>query len=641
MNFAYTGLLVAAIALMQLRLGGGDGTRLIYGLPSYLLLGLAGLLSTVSFWRERPRVDRSCFYAVMAFSIYLIARILLSPVAFLAQVDLFVLLASLTVYFLTAFQITESRHRMVVIGAFLLMAVAHIIVGVIQFARFPDFMPFSPFPRPGAYGTRASGFFVCPDHLAGFLEVVFLMGTSLVCWSRLKHWVIVVVGYLTLVSLAGIVLTGSRGGYASTAAGLLVFGGTSMWTVRAIAPRQLWQSFAIYTIAGVLLACVVVAISSQHGFLLGRMQSLINVQLEARPLIWKAALKQFTLAPVFGTGSRTYFYYGRQFRDVSVQTDPMYAHCDYLQLLAEYGVAGFVLMAAFLATHVRQGYRRWQRTLRSESGALSRVGRSNALAVQLGALSATGAFMVHSTVDFNLHIPANSLLMAFVLGILATSRAKMADEAKGILPWLSRSVLPLVGLWLLTAGIPLVRSEWHVERARIKIKIPSPSGAIHEADLAIQHGTRNPDLYFYLGEARRMFATVSTIPEARASFMGAAHDAYAAGLALFPQDRRLAVRTAWSLDKLGRFDEAELIHAKARELDPNSPVPWGYSALHARLQGREDEALAYYRKARQLDTCGTLGEEMTTLAEKLDFKEPKPVDPAAGNKSRSGLQLRD
>ena len=138
-----------------------------------------------------------------------------------------------------------------------------------------------------------------------------------------------------------------------------------------------------------------------------------------------------------------------------------------------------------------------------------------------------------------------------------------------------------------------------------------------------------------------MFATVSTIPEARASFMGAAHDAYAAGLALFPQDRRLAVRTAWSLDKLGRFDEAELIHAKARELDPNSPVPWGYSALHARLQGREDEALAYYRKARQLDTCGTLGEEMTTLAEKLDFKEPKPVDPAAGNKSRSGLQLRD
>ena len=35
---------------------------------------------------------------------------------------------------------------------------------------------------------RASGLYVDPDHLAGLLEVLGILGLSVACWSRLPGW---------------------------------------------------------------------------------------------------------------------------------------------------------------------------------------------------------------------------------------------------------------------------------------------------------------------------------------------------------------------------------------------------------------------------------------------------------------------
>ena len=39
----------------------------------------------------------------------------------------------------------------------------------------------------------------------------------------------------------------------------------------------------------------------------------------------------------------------------------------------------------------------------------------------IGALAAAAAYLAHSAVDFNLHLPGNALWMAFVFGILANA----------------------------------------------------------------------------------------------------------------------------------------------------------------------------------------------------------------------------
>jgi len=77
--------------------------------------------------------------------------------------------------------------------------------------------------------------------------------------------------------------------------------------------------------------------------------------------MWLAAIDQFRKSPAIGTGAGTYLYYGRLFRRIQVQADPVHVHNDYLELLAEYGILGMIAMAVFLAAHTRRGLQnsRW------------------------------------------------------------------------------------------------------------------------------------------------------------------------------------------------------------------------------------------------------------------------------------------
>src|SRR2546428_12884607 len=125
---------------------------------------------------------------------------------------------------------------------------------------------------------------------------------------------------------------------------------------------------------------------------------------------WKAAIQQWKLQPVLGTGSGTYLFYGRQFRTDRVQPDPVYVHNDYLQLLAEYGTVGAALFVLFLTAHLRSGWKNLERLGFKRAPVSSRL-LSNGMALQLGAIAAVSAYIVHSFLDFNLHIPANVLLL--------------------------------------------------------------------------------------------------------------------------------------------------------------------------------------------------------------------------------------
>jgi O-antigen ligase len=77
-----------------------------------------------------------------------------------------------------------------------------------------------------------------------------------------------------------------------------------------------------------------------------------------------------------------------------------YAHNEYLQVLAELGAIGGLLLAVFLVVIIRRLYH----------------ARSGNAAVAAGALAATTALAVHAGFDFVLHIPAIPLLAAALIG---------------------------------------------------------------------------------------------------------------------------------------------------------------------------------------------------------------------------------
>ena len=616
MTSLFAVLILAALVLMQLLIGGGDGTRLIYVLPSYLLVGLTGVLTLFSLPKARTRLDRGSLATVIVLSAYLVARMALSPVESLARVDFLILLGSLLVYAVTAHFVTGTGQRIAIVMVLLFIGLGHVAVGVFQFAKDPNFNPLV-FGGRGDPSQRASGLFVCPNHLAGFLNVVFIFGVSFFFWGGLRVWAKVLVGYLTLVALAGIVLTGSRGGYLSAAAGIAVFAILSVWALRSALSQQMVPRI-MGIVAAVAILAGVFAIASNQSYLLRVRANTVFVSEDIRFPLWEAAWKQFKIAPVFGTGSRTYLYYGRMFRAPEMRTDPTFVHNDYLQTLAEYGIVGLALALIFIGTHLRHAWQRWLGMVEKFASGVPQPADRWALALQLGGIATIVAYAVHSVTDFNLHIPANALLLAFVFGMLATRTARPGEVGAG---WRSRWSLALpaaLGLWMLVVGGPKFPGELCLESARSKLMAGDAAAGLENAERALKWGIRSPDGYYYIGEARRLLSAGLHTPEERAAAIESAHQAYADGLALFPQDVKLVLITAWTLDKLDRFDEAESLYKKAFELDPTAGGVWAYYAWHNQYGGKPVEALASYQKAAQLCDVNAI---MKVVGERLDPKD--------------------
>ena len=94
-----------------------------------------------------------------------------------------------------------------------------------------------------------------------------------------------------------------------------------------------------------------------------------------------------------------------------------HSHNDYLEAVAETGLAGTACCAWFLAVLFYFSLRQ-----------LFQLDKPFAAALHLSGLVACVGFLVHSLVDFNLHIPANALLF-FLMAHLATGEIRPSPQA--------------------------------------------------------------------------------------------------------------------------------------------------------------------------------------------------------------------
>ena len=128
---------------------------------------------------------------------------------------------------------------------------------------------------------------------------------------------------------------------------------------------------------------------------------------EARPQVWRNTLRMFLDYPFFGVGLAGFAVGYPFYQSQSLAVFFEHAENDYVQLLAEAGVAGALVAFAGVALFAVLVWRRF---------ADLRDVRMISLAV--GGIASVVTFAVHSTVDFNLHIPANALHFSLLLGLL-------------------------------------------------------------------------------------------------------------------------------------------------------------------------------------------------------------------------------
>ncbi len=558
-------LIATALIVTQLLVG---GTRLLYSLPAYCLVAVGGLLVFLALCRAKPEPGQICLASAALFFGYIVVRALISPVVYLARVDAYSVLGGLLVYFFVACFFTESKQRTAFLLFLLIVGIAQVWVGTIQFRNGDNFMPI-PFLHRADYGRRASGFYVCPNHLAGLLEVLGIFGLSITCWSRFPAWAKLLSAYATAVCYFGLVLTGSRGGYLSALGSLFAFMALSALVLWQLSARFFWRIGGPALIVAGLIGVAASSFVHKNAYLSDRADHMFesNVRLE----MWNAAIQQWKLEPLFGTGSGTYKYFGRQFRSPQLIADPIYVHNDYLQLLAEYGLAGGALFLIFLGSHLWNGWQNFRRLALKRVAVSSRL-LSNAMALQLGAIPAVVAYMIHSFFDFNLHIPANVLLVAFVFGLLANAgaqhQAELPEPRRSILGW--RLVLPSIALFVAIESVRLLPGEYFAERARAAIRDDQLEPGAGFALRGLAWERNNPNLYQYLGSAR--FDQADRTPNSTACrrFYQEALAAFASGSALAPREEAFAIGMADSYDALGRFNEGEWMYREALALDPKS-----------------------------------------------------------------------
>ena len=257
-------------------------------------------------------------------------------------------------------------------------------------------------PRLGGW---IYGPYVNHNHYAGLMEMLLPIPLVL-SLTRLAHSKERIAAAAAAAIMAGtIFLSGSRGGM------LALFGELILLALVLVKQRRdlrtvLGLGVFLLVVVGLLtwlggdeLLRRLATVESAHTDLAGDMRLQIN----------RDGLHMFLSKPVLGWGLQSFPIVYPQFRSFYTNFFVNQAHNDYLQLVVEMGLLGFAAMLWFLVVLYRSALKKVKNWTSEVSGALT-------LACMLGF---TG-ILVHSTVDFNLQIPANAAIF-YVLCTLAAA----------------------------------------------------------------------------------------------------------------------------------------------------------------------------------------------------------------------------
>jgi hypothetical protein len=206
--------------------------------------------------------------------------------------------------------------------------------------------------------------------------------------------------------------------------------------------------------------------------------------------------------------------------------------------------------------------------------------QSNRLALALGGTAGLVALLVHSLVDFNMHVPANALLAVTLMALLtglwrhATERFwwKPGPAARSLCTAL---LLGAAALLVWQGARSRAEALW-LDPARRISDLPKQQLLLLERAWAIE--PRNPETAYLIAEAYRLQSW-----EGDDGYQELAEQSlpwFERAMAMQPYDPYAPLGMGIALDWIGRHDEAEPWFAKAHSLDPNNYTVLAYYGWH-------------------------------------------------------------
>jgi O-antigen ligase len=330
-------------------------------------------------------------------------RVTVSPYS--TRMELLLLLSDLIVLFVAvqAFRILEHWRGFVWFGMFFgflvsLFAVLQVLTSNGKLYWF----------REISSGGLPFGPYVNRNHFAGFVELILPLALVPLVLGRVRRERRPVVGLFAVLPIGALFLSASRGGIVSLAVelGALLL----VMILRRAMGKQLLAGVSVLLVASLLISWLGVRQILQR---LSSIQ-LLEVTAGKRASMRKDTWCIFLDYPLVGTGLGTLQLVYPRYETLYDGKIVNHTHNDYLEALAETGILGGLCCAWFLGVLFSESLKRLRQLNNSFIGTL-----------QLSGLVASTGFLVHSFVDFNLHIPANALLF-FLLAHLATAKIPKA-----------------------------------------------------------------------------------------------------------------------------------------------------------------------------------------------------------------------
>lgn len=267
----------------------------------------------------------------------------------------------------------------------------------------------------------ATGTFVNQNHFSGYLEMVLPLAIGFLLYrvnsmfrpgKSWKEKILQLMGkelflnFLIILSIMvislGIILSRSRSGTFLLLMTFFLFLGSTF----LMAKKTTFESKRLRLILHVLFILVIlIFIYSGIGQTLERF-SLEKLSQEGRFQFWQNMTEIIKDFPLFGTGLGTFAFVYPAYETGKTYGVLLHAHNDYLEYLSEMGIIGMGLLFGMILIIFTRTVFLWLK--RKDPGMKSLI---------LGGLIAVFAMGFHSLTDFNLRIPANSILFTVILSL--------------------------------------------------------------------------------------------------------------------------------------------------------------------------------------------------------------------------------
>jgi O-antigen ligase len=313
------------------------------------------------------------------------------------------------IFFLATQAFRERRDLNSLAWMLMLLCFGVSLFGIVQ--RFTSEGTIYWFQKLSA-GGDPFGPFVNRNHFAGFAELTVPVGLALMIFRGLRRDTFPLAGLLTIVPVGALILSGSRGGIVGFAFELVVLALMARARKRGAEPPRL----AALALVGLAALALIGWLGASRA--IERFSTLHagDVSLPRRFLMVRGAAHVFLAHPIAGCGLGTLVAVYPKFETSYDGLLVDHVHNDYMELLAEMGVLGALCGAVFLCILFRDAYKSYV----AEQGHFSR-------AIHAAAITAICGLLLHSLVDFNLHIPSNVLL--FLLQAHLATAAPLPSEA--------------------------------------------------------------------------------------------------------------------------------------------------------------------------------------------------------------------